>query len=104
MTFSKSFPKTLEGISYPKWIEIFLSTEQEKEIEEQTKEHNKQLMIECINDAKEIAKQANLREYQSDIISIAIALFEKRSSHQVYAKERACKDIFDDKFSSELKH
>jgi pyruvate-formate lyase len=95
MPFSKAFPKTMDGISYPKWIEIFLSKEQETQVELQTSEKNKQLMIECISDAKDIVQKANLRDYQSDLISIAVALFEKRSSHQVYAKERACKDIFD---------
>lgn len=100
MTFSKAFPKTTEGISYPKWIEIYLSESQEKQIEDKTRENNKRLMVECINDAKEVASNANLRDYQSDIISIAISLFEKRSSHHVYAKERACKDIFDNENNS----
>ena len=100
MPFSKAFPKTTEGISYPKWVEIYLSADQEKQVEFQTKERNKQLMAECILDAKDVAKKSDLRDYQSDIISIAIALFEKRSSHQVYAKERTCKDIFDEQNNS----
>ena len=95
MAFSKSFPKTVEGISYPKWVEVYLSSDEEKQIESKTRTENFELMKECISDAKKIALEQNLNNYQSDIISIAISLFEKRSSHVVYAKERHCKDKFD---------
>ncbi len=97
MAFSKSFPKTLEGVSYPKWIEIYLSENEESEVEEKTRLDNKELMIKCIEDAKDIARLSQLNNYQSDIINMAISLFEKLASHSVYAKERRCKDKFDKK-------
>ena len=97
MAFSKSFPKTLEGVSYPKWVDVYLSEKEEFEVEEKTRVDNKELMIKCIQDAKEIAHSTQLNNYQSDIINMAISLFEKLSSHSVYAKERRCKDKFDKK-------
>ncbi len=96
MAFSKSFPKSIEGIAYPKWIDVYLSQAEEKEIEQKTRRENKELRISCINDAKDIAKLTQLNNYQSDIINVAIALFEKRASHSVHAKERLCKDKFDE--------
>jgi hypothetical protein len=39
----------------------------------------------------------NLKEYQTDIVHIAISLFEKRASHSVYWKESECKKKFDEK-------
>jgi hypothetical protein len=52
-------------------------------------------MMECIEDAKKIFLEKNLKNFQSDIISLAIALFEKRASHEVYWKEAKAKDKFD---------
>jgi hypothetical protein len=95
MTFSKAFPKQVEGISYPKWIEVYISTEEEKQIEQDTKNANVALMKQCILDAKAVVQDSDLKNYQSDVIELAIALFEKLSSHVVYAKERRCKDKFD---------
>lgn len=95
MAFSKSFPKTVKGSTYPQWEEVFLTEEEEKQQEKLCKEENIDLMQECINDAKELVKKQNLKEYQTDIINIAISLFEKRASHSVYFKERKAKYKFD---------
>lgn len=95
MTFSKAFPKHVEGVSYPKWIEVFISSDEEKQIEIDTKSENVLLMKQCITDAKKLFTETDLKQYQSDIIEVAISLFEKLSSHSVYAKERRCKDKFD---------
>jgi hypothetical protein len=96
MAFSKSFPKT--GEKYPIWEEILLSEEEEKEIEQKARNFNKKLMQECIDDAKEIVSKVSLRPFQNVITRIAIALFEKRASHEVYWKERLCRDKFDNKY------
>ena len=37
-----------------------------------------------------------MKEYQTDIINMAISLFEKRASHSVYWKESKAKDKFDE--------
>jgi len=95
MAFSKSFPKT--GEKYPTWEEVFLSEEEEREIERKAKEFNKKLMGECVRDAKEIVINSGLENFHDVIIKVAIALFEKRASHEVYWKERLCKDKFDSK-------
>jgi len=95
MTFSKSFPKTVKGTVYPQWEEVFLTEEEEKEVEKQAKEENITLMKECLDDAKKIFEEKELKDFQTDLVRVAIALFEKRSSHVVYWKESKCKEKFD---------
>ena len=100
MAFSKSFPRTVKGSTYPVWEEIFLTEEEEKEQELNCREENKKRMEECIEDAKKIAKNKNLKDFQSDIIEIATSLFDKRASHEIYWKENKAKEKFDKKFSA----
>ncbi|MBW3003199.1 hypothetical protein KY337_01450 [Candidatus Woesearchaeota archaeon] len=95
MTFSKQFPKTVEGSNYPKWVEIYLDEHEEGEIESKARDENISLMKECVEDAKEIMKGKGLNDYQSDMVKIAISLFEKRASHSVHFKENKCKEKFD---------
>ncbi len=95
MSFSKSFPKTVKGTIYPQWEEIFLTDDAENEVEKKAKEENIKLMEECLEDAKKIFEEKNLKDFQTDIVRIAVALFEKKSSHVVYWKESKCKDKFD---------
>jgi len=95
MSFSKSFPKTVKGTVYPQWEEVFLTDEEEKKIEENAKEENTALMKECLDEAKKIFEEKKLKDFQTDLVRIAIALFEKRSSHIVYWKESKCKEKFD---------
>ena len=95
MPFSKSFPRTTDKSVYPRWEEIFLSESEEQEQEKLCREDNIRLMKECITDAKKAVSSENMKSYQNELISIAIALFEKRASHSVYWKERKAKDKFD---------
>jgi len=98
MAFSKRFPRQIKGTLAPIWEEISLSYEEEEQVEEKVKHINIQLMEECIKEAMVIMSHAGLKEYQSDVISIANSLFEKRASHVVFWKERRCKEKFDEKF------
>ena len=97
MVFSKSFPRTLKGSTYPIWEEVTISDEEEKIIEEHAKEENVSLMKECIEEAKKIISEKGFKEYQSDVINIGISLFDKIASHQVYHKENKAKERFDKK-------
>jgi hypothetical protein len=97
MPFSKSFPRTLEGTNYPRWEEVFLTELEEKEVEEKSRQENLKLFKECIEDAKKLMAEKDLKEYQSDLIAMAISLFEKRASHLVYWKESKAKEKFDKK-------
>ena len=99
MSFSKSFPRTLKGSSYPIWEEIFLTEIEEIEQEKKCRNDNILFMKECIEDAKKISMETNLKDYQSDIINIAKSLFDKRASHEVFYKENECKKKFDKKFN-----
>ncbi|MBN2457923.1 hypothetical protein JXB31_02210 [Candidatus Woesearchaeota archaeon] len=79
--------------------EIFLSEKEESAVDEKARQHNISLIRECIGDAKAIFSDEEMKAFQTSIISIAIALFEKRASHTIYWKERFAKDLFDEKKS-----
>jgi len=98
--FSKSFPRTIKGSTYPRWEEIFISEEEELKEEQKCRIENIRLMKECIDDAKKIIEEKNLKRFQTDLVRTAIALFEKRASHSVYWKERKAKEKFDKLFNN----
>lgn len=93
MVFSKRFPKT-DKKGFAEWLEVRLTDAEEKIEEQRARDENIKLMEECIEDAKIIISEKGLRRYQTDLISIAIALFEKRASHTIYWKERKAKEKF----------
>jgi hypothetical protein len=97
MVFSKSFPKRTDKSVYPKWDEVFLSEEEERSVESECRDENIRLMKECINDAKKILDDERLKDYQTDLVNMAISLFEKRASHAVYWKENRAKEKFEDR-------
>ena len=99
MAFTKSFPRYVKGSAYPKWEEVFLTDEDEKEVEQKSEKENIKLMKECIEDAKKIIEEYKLNKFQTDMIRMAISLFEKRASHVVYWKESKCKEKFDNVFN-----
>jgi hypothetical protein len=95
MGFSKSFPKTSDKSVYPKWVEVFLTDAEEKQVEHESRDENVRLMKECIDDAWAIFRDKRLKNFQTNVIDTAIALFEKRASHLVWRKEALCKEKFD---------
>ena len=97
MVFSKNFPRNVEGSNYPRWEEVFLTEEEEKAVEERNRQENTVLMKECIEDAKKVMTEKGMKDFQSDLIAMAISLFEKRASHLVYWKESKAKEKFDKK-------
>ncbi len=94
MTHGKRFPRDIEGRSYPKWEEIVLSSEEEKQVEEQARQENKRLFSECLRDAKEVISKEGFAQ-QQDVVRIAQSLFDKRASHVVFWKDTLCKEKFD---------
>jgi len=93
MAFSKSFPRTIKGSSYPIWEEVFLSETEEEEQEKECRKENIHLMQECISDAKGIIELKNIDP--KEVIAVAQSLFDKRASHVVYWKENKAKEKFD---------
>lgn len=93
MSFSKSFPRNISGVT--SWEEITLSESEEKEVEQRSRFHNMRLFSECLGDAKKIMEEKQLKDFQTDQVHIAIALFEKRASHTVFEKEAKAKEKFD---------
>lgn len=98
MSFTKSFPRTLKGSNYPIWEEISLSAEQEKEVALNSFNENLVLMKKCLDEAKKVLSEKDMKDYQSDVVSLAVALFEKTASHSVYHKEAKARELFNDKF------
>lgn len=101
MAFSKSFPKTKD--KYTSWEEVPLTEKEEAEVEAAASEENIKIMQECISEAKLICKETGLKDYQTDMVQIALTLFDKMASHQVYWKERACREKFDKTFKPLIK-
>ena len=99
MAFSKTFPRTVKGSSYPVWEEIFLTEKEEQEEEQKSRQESLKLMKECLADADKLVTELDLKRYQSNLVSIALALFEKRASHTIYYKENRAKEKFDRLFS-----
>lgn len=95
MVFVKSFPKNIKGTSVPIWEEIKLSDEEEKEVERKGVQVHYAMMRECIDDARKMLQE---KGYGSDenVISVAIALFEKRASHTVFMKEQKTREKFEE--------
>jgi hypothetical protein len=101
MAFSKSFAKTTEKSVYPKWVEVYLTEEEEREEEKKCRVENVRLMKECLEDARKIFASEKLKGYETSLITLAVALFEKRASHVIYWKESKAKEKFDKKNSKE---
>ena len=99
MSFSKSFPKQSKTSSYPQWEEITLTDAEDKAEEQKARTENINLMKECIEDAKSVMSDKGLKDYQTDLIHMAISLFEKRASHSIYWKESKAKEKFDEMFN-----
>ena len=95
MAFSKSFAKNLPGTRYPEWIEINLTGAEENKVEALAREEHLALMKECLSDAKQILKDEELKDFQTNLVSIAITLFDKRASHVVWHKEEAARIKFE---------
>jgi len=97
MAFSKTFPKTVPGSNYPVWEEIFLTEEEENEAAEQCRRENVQLLDACLQEAQSLAIKNKINT-EENVTQIAIALFEKRASHEVFWKENKAKEKFDRMF------
>ena len=98
MAFTKSFPRRMDKSNYPIWEDISLSPEEEAAVEREARVENHRVMKECLDDARAILAEKQMKVYQADITRIATALFGKRASHQVWWKERKCREKFEEKF------
>lgn len=96
MPFSKTFPKTIPGSNYPLWEEVFLTEEEEKQVEQECQQKNLGLLDEAIQQAKKLAIKHAINT-EENVAHLAIALFEKQSSHLIFWKESKAKEKFDGK-------
>lgn len=95
MVFSKTFPRNIDGSPYPRWEEITLTDKEEKEIEEACRQQHHALFLQCVSDAKKMFDELRLKDYQSDLMVLSTALFEKQASHVIFLKESKTKEKFD---------
>ena len=93
MAFVKQFPKN-RG-TFTEWSEIVLTYEEEITAEDQARQENIKILKESLADAQKIMANQGLKDTQTDLISLAITLFEKRASHEIYWKEAAAREKFD---------
>lgn len=94
MALSKTFPKTVPGSNYPQWEEVSLTAEEEQGIIQECSKENVQLMDKCLHEAKVLVIKHGINT-DENVAHIAIALFEKRASHEVFWKESKAKEKFD---------
>ncbi|PIN76580.1 hypothetical protein COV17_01885 [Candidatus Woesearchaeota archaeon CG10_big_fil_rev_8_21_14_0_10_36_11] len=97
MVFSKTFPRTAKDSSYPTWEEVYLTEDEEKDVEEKCKREHFVILDECLRDAKAVAIK-NAINTEENVTQLAIALFEKRASHSIFWKENKAKEKFDRMF------
>ena len=96
MAFSKTFPKTVPGTNYPIWEEVFLTEEEERQVEETCRKSNFQIMDVSLQEAKILAIKHGMNE-DNNLVQIARSLFEKKASHVIFWKESKAKEKFDQK-------
>ncbi|MBT3814067.1 hypothetical protein HOE37_00910 [Candidatus Woesearchaeota archaeon] len=96
MAFSKTFPKTVPGTNYPIWEEVFLTEEEERQVEETCRKSNFQIMDVSLQEAKILAIKHGMNE-DHNLVQIARSLFEKKASHVIFWKESKAKEKFDQK-------
>jgi len=94
MVFSKTFPKNIPGTNFPVWEEVFLTPEEEKQVEERCKQENFLVMDECLKEAKQLVIKHGINN-DHNIAVLAVSLFDKRASHIVFWKENKAKEKFD---------
>ncbi|MBT4538983.1 hypothetical protein HOI26_00740 [Candidatus Woesearchaeota archaeon] len=97
MAFSKTFPKTTPGSNYPTWEEITLTNEEESLAAEKCKQENFKVLDHALREARALAIKHSLNESEN-VVRLAVALFEKRASHEIFFKENKAKEKFDEKF------
>ena len=95
MPFSKTFPKTIPGSNYPVWEEVYLTQQEEHDVEEQCRRENYQLLDLCLQQAKALAIKHSINE-DSIRATLAVALFEKQASHVIFHKENRAKEKWDE--------
>ncbi len=94
MVFSKTFPREVPGSNVPKWEEMFLSAQEEREREQVARQENLFLVRQCIADARNVLKDESMMDMQSHVLNLAMTLFNKRAGHAVHYKEEKCKEKF----------
>lgn len=100
MAFTKSFPKDIPNSRYPEWVEVSLTEAEEAKIEAHARENHIRLLQESLHDAIQLVKEEQLKDYQTNMVQLAMALFEKRASHTVWHKEEAARIKFEKQHKS----
>lgn len=97
MGFKKSFRQTSDKSAYPKWVEVELSDEEEKDAATTARQKNVKIMMQSVEDARLVADEKDLGD--DTVVPVAKSLFDKRASHTVFHKERKAREKFDEQQS-----
>lgn len=95
MTFSKRFPKDVAGSRFPEWVDVQLTDAEEAKVEADARTEHIKKMKDCLADAQQILKDKELKDFQTNVVQMAVALFEKRASHVVWHKEELARKKFE---------
>lgn len=95
MVFAKRFPKDVPGSRFAEWVEVELSDAEEARVEADARSEHIRLMRECVKDAQQILSDEQLKDYQTNLVRVAVSLFDKRASHVVWHKEEAARNKFE---------
>lgn len=96
MPYSKAFPKRTDKSVYPHWEDVYLTAEEEKEVEEAARIENNKIMATCLDDAEKLLVAKGVKGYETSMVALATSLFDKRASHVAYLKEEKAKEKFED--------
>jgi hypothetical protein len=94
VVYSRSYPRQDES-GAPRWVEIFLSAQEEREREQIARQENLYLVRQCLSDARNVIKSEQLMDMQSHVLSIALALFKTRAQHASEYKDELCRQKFE---------
>ena len=80
------------------WRDVSITPEQEEEVKAETRTLHNALMVQCINDAKEVVRKSFPGGDVSQVLytTIATELFRLRASHSQFAREKKAKEVFDE--------
>jgi hypothetical protein len=96
MSFVKTYPREMPGTNQTRWEEIVLDPQEEKEEEQRARLENIYLLRQCIADARNVMIDEDLGNYNSQVINLAVSMFQKRASHAVFYKEKRCRLKFEE--------
>ncbi len=90
MSLAKRFPVEVNREVTKKetqWEEYNLSSEEVRRIYNQSMARHKKLFSACFETAKTLLEEQGAKPYQTSLVNVALALFNKHARHEHYMQE-----------------